>query len=713
MANQNSLMNPNRSRIIAPLYAIVFHCSQKNSCDYQPALPIDQLPEDTFRTPHMFDPELEQAIQVIRFVLFLPPTYSDSVKLSFGGLRFLFESPMTHQIILLPWPAITQEPLKGILNANPPFHWFSHPEILSDLKGFLKEAGMNQGVSPSSELTTDLMLEIWKRVYEECPFNHYGPTNEPFCMDLTRQDIGLSLPAAFIAQRIANSIDYRLTLPRRTMKIEDALEFRAYVLALDTLAQLQEQPANPEERLQSEMARQIEELRLPITVAASGTAPSFRQLARIKEASANTPADLQRRDQILGLLTTHHAISLSGVALQMPEVPIELYSILSKLEEACRVEYVRPQKIWRLIKDLSRRGQFLFEGETSFPILARAKPLQIFSDFPIGLLIPPGASAPLHLCVPTIYRPLTPLTRALQFQFSLGDRIDLSGGFRVLLAECLDLNDKIATLSWQILNVTKTLLNHPSSRCVVDLTRITSPRELAEALSSKQYDVLVLSAHGVYSSEKLMTSLVIGRTPSTLEQIDHLPPIVFLSSCHTAPRGMGAVSVADLLLRKGAQVILGTLVPVRVDRSGILMQRLLLYMEQAVSGNEDIYTLDEALYNALALNAVHDYETMSKRFMKWMASPHPGSGRPIINEFKHQRSPGRLRPYHIYEDTEKVLLEIATETGDDKWIRAQLSSPGFFPETAFYTLIGNADNIILQLTDFQKKYVSVASTAGD
>jgi hypothetical protein len=497
------------------------------------------------------------------------------------------------------------------------------------------------------------------------------------------------------------------------MTVEDALNFRTFVFALDTLAQLQEQPEDPEQRLCSEIAKETEELRLSITVAAPGAPPSYSQIARLKGAPANTPQDLQRRDKIIELLTAHHAVGKSGIALRMPEVPTELYLKLSELEAACRTENVRPRKIWRLIEDLSRRGQFLFEGETRFPILARARPLQIFSDFPIGLLIPPGASAPLHLCVPTIYRPLTPLTRALQFELHLGDRIDLSNGFRVLLAECIDPSDRIAHLSWNGLSYTKTTLDHPSSRCLTDMKRIGSPHELAMALEKEQYDVLVLSAHGIYSSEGLWSSLLIGQTPSMLEDVDRLPPIVFLSSCHTAPRGKGAVSIADLLIRKGALVILGTLIPVRVDRSAVLMQRLLLYMEQAVAGNEPLYTLDEALYKALALNAVHDYETMSTRFMEWMASPYPGSGRRVINEFKHQRSSGRLRPYHIYRDTEEVLLEIAKEMGDEKWVRAQLSSPGFFPETAFYMLIGNTDEIILQLTDSQRKYMAVAEMQSD
>ena len=47
--------------------------------------------------------------------------------------------------------------------------------------------------------------------------------------------------------------------------------------------------------------------------------------------------------------------------------------------------------------------------------------------------------------------------------------------------------------------------------------------------------------------------------------------------------------------------------------------------------------------------------------MEWMASPYMASGHTVIEEFKQHRSQGQLRPYHVYRDTERVLLEMAEE----------------------------------------------------
>jgi hypothetical protein len=103
---------------------------------------MDEIQEDTFRTPHLFDEELEQTLDFIRFVLFLPPTFSDAIRLRFKSLRFLFNSAMPHEIALLPWPAVTQPPLAEMVRRNPPFHWFTPPELIADLKSFLFESAI-------------------------------------------------------------------------------------------------------------------------------------------------------------------------------------------------------------------------------------------------------------------------------------------------------------------------------------------------------------------------------------------------------------------------------------------------------------------------------------------------------------------------------------------------------------------------------------------
>ena len=59
---------------------------------------------------------------------------------------------------------------------------------------------------------------------------------------------------------------------------------------------------------------------------------------------------------------------------------------------------------------------------------------------------------------------------------------------------------------------------------------------------------------------------------------DMMPPVVILSACYVAPRGSGAVSITDLLLREGAVAVLGTQVPVDVYHNAVLMTRFFYYI---------------------------------------------------------------------------------------------------------------------------------------
>lgn len=68
---------------------------------------------------------------------------------------------------------------------------------------------------------------------------------------------------------------------------------------------------------------------------------------------------------------------------------------------------------------------------------------------------------------------------------------------------------------------------------------------------------------------------------------DHIQvsPVVLLSACHVSPRGLGASSVTDMLLRAGVKAILGTLIPVDVKRNALLTGRLFSYISEALAGN--------------------------------------------------------------------------------------------------------------------------------
>ncbi|MFI9297574.1 hypothetical protein [Streptomyces gardneri] len=64
-------------------------------------------------------------------------------------------------------------------------------------------------------------------------------------------------------------------------------------------------------------------------------------------------------------------------------------------------------------------------------------------------------------------------------------------------------------------------------------------------------------------------------------------------------------------------------------------------------------------------------------------------------DFMMNRSVGRLRGPHVYQNTEHVLGEIADDMGMGTKVRNWFRRPGYTPESLFYLFAGRPDRIRL------------------
>src|SRR6185295_851250 len=325
-------------------------------------------------------------------------------------------------------------------------------------------------------------------------------------------------------------------------------------------------------------------------------------------------------------------------------------------------------------------------------VLTKATKVSAFTNFPVGLAALPGTSAPLCCIMPVSLLPIQPLTRCLQHELSPRPITYVRQNLRVLIAECLSPSDRIHRFSmvgWQ--SVQDTVRSVPGSVC--DLIEVATPEQLNERLASGGYQILVLSAHGHYDKEHNVATLVIGDEPRLGLELGPLPPFVILSACTTAPRGRGAVTVGDLLLANGAMAVLGTLVPIDVRRNALLMARFFTYVMETIKGTEDHRAIDEIWHRVATSNAVNEILLASNRLHAWATGgPREQS---VLTEFMMRRATGRLRRAHVYEDTERVLGEIAEERGLGGQFRSTMRSQGYVPESLLYTMMGRPDRIVV------------------
>lgn len=340
-----------------------------------------------------------------------------------------------------------------------------------------------------------------------------------------------------------------------------------------------------------------------------------------------------------------------------------------------------------------------FFSKVELTALSHASSLTSFSKFPIGLMTLPYDSSPLCCRVPIAYRPLVPLTRALTFELSPIPIRYLKNQLRVLVAECIPADDMIGRLSrvgWAV-----------ASRSLSDIPNVTfrvqpfdSVAALRSALQERDYDILVISAHGVVDARRHRTGFLCGKEVVVEEELGPLPNVVCFSACQVSPRGRGTTNITDLMFRQGATVIIGTLVPIDVRRNATLMARFFANIAEALKGRMPQTTLAEVWQFTQASNAFNDILRGNASLQKWAVEIEDRKS--VTEEFMLHRSRGRLRPSHMYRDTEAVLRDIAKDRGILDRFNAWINSQGYLPQSLFYVVLGWPDRVIFHDPEIEK-----------
>jgi hypothetical protein len=145
---------------------------------------------------------------------------------------------------------------------------------------------------------------------------------------------------------------------------------------------------------------------------------------------------------VFNVLASHRTLAKQGIPIRTKNSPTSLFQMLTRLEDLCRYPDRPNQKVWWLLQRIGQQAASLFES-FSVDVLRLAETVTILSDFPLGLTILPEDTAPLQCSIPVSYRPVTPLLGALEFELRAVPKVFLRSGFKILIAECLEPNDRL------------------------------------------------------------------------------------------------------------------------------------------------------------------------------------------------------------------------------------------------------------------------------
>lgn len=659
---------------------------------------IDEIRNE--ETTHMWDKNLSSIIPAIWYTLHLPRMGFDVISMDIELVLCSHDEP--HNIIPIPYykENINLQRIinKGIIN---PTLIICEDKLYDTIIKDKTIPVSLLNIIRISDLSSELLRNHWQKL--SCYIHELEEESVECIVDdnfrLTTKKERNILPII----PLANQLGYTYQVIEEADKISIDNNWNRYILAMreriiDTYKAVAKDNLEFRDRTEKLLIENPNFNGIPLVI----TMPGIMSYQIKKMGRKNRLPDDEK--EIINILGIHRALAKNAMYIGMDSVSQEMYTRLAELEEHCKnANKINISFVWRTLR---RIGKLLNNklAEFDIDIITSISQITVFSDFPIGLAILPGCSAPLCCIKPITYKPLTPLTKAFQYEMGKHQQIYLGKKCKVIIAECVEKTDKIRKYCDGLTNILRDMINNVDDMELV-VEEISSVNEFKKMLKKhSDADILLVSAHGQYNIESNKAGLVIGEKTWMADDNDiKVPPVVLLSACHVMPRGRGAVCVGDLFIRAGATAVLGTFIPVNVMRNANLIVRLFVDIIEVRKGWSHMRTLDDIWCHVVSSNAIHEILSSSFELEEW-ANTNKADGLCPQAEFKNVYSgKRRLRSTHIYEDTVKVLHEIAEKDGKGDYFDSIIKSKGYFPESLFYQLIGNPENVFIR-NDIMKKY---------
>jgi hypothetical protein len=694
-----------QKQILNPQYIVLFSSNSQLQSEYKQILgPLDLLAMSKQNGFYSYglDRDLIPIIPALWYCLHLPRNNIDLHDLPIAAIKASQKLELSQPILLIPtpWP---NDIHSFIDHDNPSI--VIYPDIIKDAAQiFCRDFPSLIDMAPISKLNSKLINEHWTKLEKFFLISHDALAEIPPLISDPQSRINI-FPNFFSMRQISKDQTSRLF---KSLTKKEILNYSFNVQSVLSAAErfFVEKIDNPtESQFKTYVSNEAKNFTCPVSVCVPGMSPQnpSKIIDKLINGMADKSARAAEEISILSFLAARRAVARSGYAVFSRELDADAFRSLAQLEGiSASASTIRTSKIKRLMNTITDYVGKVFDDQDKFAIL-HGSSLTVFSEFPIGLATVYPDTAPLVCRMPIAYRPLMPLTRALQFEISspplhyIGDRL------RIKVIECIPSEDhvgKMSRIGWQLAKDT----TYESKMIEWFFSEVSSVKEFISTLAENESDILVISAHGHFDRESNRTGFICGKELIFDQELGHLPPVTIFSSCQIWPRGLGTVSVADLMVRQGAIVLIGTLIPIDVRKNALLMTRFFLNIAATIKGEFPMRTIGEIWHFTTSSNAVNDILSGNRKMQEWA---HQGSlEQSVIFEFMNKRSVGRLRGSNIYRDSEDVLLEIAKDRGVENTFRAWLNFPGYVPESVFYPVIGWPERVVIQDKDI-KKYSDV------
>ena len=661
-------------------YLVVFKAEELN---YEGPIALSPMGNGTM---HLFDEEMYPTLDALEFLLHMPRNIFDMYDIDENLMNASHDT--SHDIIIVPDKLINKIP-----NINATMVILTD-DCSENVKLECERFTPPIGVYYSKELNNELLKTLWNDLCEQHQVKGYAAVRNIDIQLVLREEYIKALPTLFLSRQFGDVNNFLVKIYNSESLDEAIIQSHWHYLArLNTLVSLGKQGVTTAEQLTEYYDEQYQK---EINTQGVNVAITFPGIPKRQKTLGMNSGDLSEKERrIIRIIGVHRAIARNGILIELPIALEILFQEYDRLEECCK-NGTNNQFVWRRLNSLGKEFERYLNSKQKW-LLRCAKDITVFSDFPIGIGVMNGSEVPLQCYRSISYQPLTPLTRRLQQEMLKKQQHYLGESCKIAIAECIpndDQNKYIYQAGESLLSLLKKMQEQAKSLEISHKHISDIPTMLRFIKDNADADILYISAHGYYNRSKNMAGIMIGEQFWMASEGVQTPPVVILSSCHTAPRGFGCVTIADMFLRCGALTVLGTFIPVNAQNNLILMLRLFTYIVEAQHKNKQYKTLSDAWSGVVATNAIHELMAMSEKFKIWMHSVGK-NGKIRIMDFQLERCVGRLRPTHIYSDTITIIKEMLLEEGMQGKFDNILSQNDYFPESIFYQLLGSPENIFL------------------
>lgn len=675
-------------------YLVIFHGNYEDG--YTPVVNLNgnaSLKELYKKSAHMIDPNLADVIDLFEFILHLPRTSLDLYSLD----ELMIDS--SHDTIhwILPVPDSLFKEYAGSIKGEITGVFLSD-QCDESVEGLAEGLDAPLPLSRQSDLSAGLIKDLWAGLIEREGVGEdelVKDAGKHYYLEGSRLK---ALPVVFMARqygRVDNVLQKIYAAADHDLDRIIYAEYAGLKIENNIWVELNNQGCKDVtgDLYRAEEKRQNERFRPNVVLTLPGIAPAQKKIR------GDVPQITSDELRVIRFLAVHRAIARDALIIEGAQISDYDYIELNKLEKGC-TDDTKP-KARSIDRVLSNIGRNLDAKLTEFQksMLYRNAYLTVFSDFPIGLAIPPHQKAPLSCISAISYRPLTPLTRSLEIECDKKWQMNLRQRCNVLFIDCIGesaSNQYVKEMSNKLFDILRGFDKENSPHFQVIKSKAYSVKDIKEVINRyPEADILYISAHGYSSSRSNVSGIMVGEEEWLADTRDFLVPrLVILSACHTSPRGTGTVNIADMFMRAGACAVLSTLIPVEAFSNMKFMARLFTYIVEAQNGSGQYTTLADMWAGITATNAIHEIMRASEGLAEWLNGRNQ-NGCQRVADLQINRVPGRLVANNVYDSTIALIKEMLHEEGMDGKFGDVLTDKRYFPESYFYQMVGYPENIFL------------------